>query len=985
MEPAAYFIPFGSVERLQKTDFRTERYQSDLVMCLSGDWRFKYYANREDIPDDFDSEKETMDTISVPSTWQHTGYEKPYYVNTRYPFQPAPPAVPEDCPAGVYIKTFALEEMAPQYTLSFLGVSGAMDLFVNGCYAGYSEGSHNTASFDITPYLQQGQNELAVVNHKWCGGTYMECQDMFRENGIFRDVLLRKSKAFSLLDMEVKTKPIDSAYQLDVLLTLSSASGRVEAALHKDGVCLAEKQMQAASQQLLLTFSDLKVLPWSAEMPVLYDLYLTLYDDTGIAETVRRPVGFKSIEIKGNVFYFNGQPIKLLGVNHHDSHPKTGYAMRVQDMERDVRLFKEYNVNCVRTSHYPPDPCFLDLCDAYGVYVVDEADIETHGCEVELHRPGALSQNSAWQAHYWDRVYRMYSRDKNHPSITMWSLGNESSGYKNQDYCYAQLKKRTDIPVHYEGVCRTRRWAYDVVSQMYPSHGMVSRIADGKGLPRKFYRAPYFMCEYAHAMGMGAGDLEPYVQDIYRGENMLGGCIWEFCDHAVYHAQGTVHYTYGGDHGEAKHDGNFCVDGLFYPDRTPHAGAYQMKNVYRPVRAKQLDSNRFVFFNHRYFDDRPLQVRWQLFSDGAELTGGSFLCSAKPQQAQEITLEYNLSDRRYSHNVLLFRYFDANREIAFEQFVLTAPPVQFVCPKISAPEVQVSENKLFVYFNNGYLIYNADDGRIEKYVYAGRDLLNPVPLGEKGISVSLYRAPLDNDRNLKKNWLALGLDRASFLAKKAGRANTSFDIQGNAVVITNTYILATPKQKKLGSFTLKYAVYGTGKIKVEVQSNAPVRKIKNIPRFGVVLEMPAQFQCVQYYGMGPMQSLSDFYLHCHTGIFETTVQNMHEDYIKPQESSGRTDTRWAQVTDENGYGLRFEAIETPFIFSADPYTSAMCAKAMHREELPASATTCVHLDTYALGAGSNACGPAPQKAHRLSGLEGRGFAFSIEPVEGRHV
>lgn len=980
LDPTAYFIPFGNAEKLLQTDIRTERYQSDLVTCLSGEWQFKYYKNRNEIPDSFDSAAEQMDTVPVPSTWQHTGYEPPYYLNTRYPFKPAPPDIPADCPAGVYLKKFQIDNTALHYTITFLGVAGAMDLFCNGKYVGYSEGSHNTAAFDLTPYVNTGENELAVVNHKWCSGTYMECQDMFRCNGIFRDVLLRKSSNTALTDFEAKTAFTGSTYNLDVLLTLTSGGADIKAELTKDGAALAVQTVHANDKLETLSFRNLEVLSWSAETPEVYDLILTISKENTIVETVRRPIGFKHIEIKGNVFYFNNQPVKLLGVNHHDTNPKTGYVLTVEEMERDIRIFKDYNVNCVRTSHYPPDPAFLDLCDAYGIYVVDEADYETHGCETELHRPGAISHNEKWQNHYWDRVYRMFCRDKNHPSVTMWSLGNEAHGYKNQDYCYHELKKRTTIPIHYEGVCRTRRWAYDVVSQMYPTHAVVKKIANGSGLPKKYYRAPYFMCEYAHAMGMGAGDLEPYVLDIYRGENMLGGCIWEFADHAVYHANRQVRYTYGGDHGEEKHDSNFCVDGLFYPDRTPHAGACQMKNVYRPVRARKLASNQFSFFNHRYFKTGSIQVQWQLRSDGTPIKTGAFLCTAAPQQAQEVTLDFNIDDRQHSHNVLLFRYYENEQEIAFEQFELTAPAIPFIQPKTEAPLVQISEDKLFVHFNHGYLIYNAENGKIEKYVYAGKEMLHPAPIGEQGITVSLFRAPLDNDMYIKKNWLKYGLDREAFYAKKPCNAAHAYDMVGNAVVITNTYVLSTPKCRQLGSFTLTYTIYKTGKISIKIQSNAPVRRIRHIPRFGAVLEMPDSFNRVQYYGMGPMQSLSDFALHCHTGIFETTVENMHEDYIKPQESAGRTDTRWAQITDDNGFGLRFEAIETPFIFSADPYTSALCAKTAHREELPKRGTTCVHIDSYQLGAGSNACGSIPQKKHTLSNLEGKAFSFSIEPI-----
>lgn len=586
---------------------------------------------------------------------------------------------------GVYVKEFEIENTALHHTITFLGVAGSLDLFCNDRYVGYSEGSHNTAAFDLTPYLHAGVNRVAVVNHKWCNGTYMECQDMFRENGIFRDVLLRSHGAFCLEDYVVHTDYADGKYTLSLDLSLGSGSGQVKATLLQEGREVAAQRVENAAGTAHLNFGALEVESWSAETPVLYDLLLELTGTEGTREAVCRPVGFRHIEIRGNVFYLNDQPIKLLGVNHHDSHPVRGYAMTLSDMERDVQLMKQFNVNCVRTSHYPPDPAFLDLCDRYGLYVVDEADIETHGCQVEMHRPGALSHNPKWRGHFWDRVERMFCRDRNHPCITMWSLGNESHGYKNQDYCYQELKKRTTVPVHYEAVVRTRRWCYDVVSEMYPWHNRVHMVAEGKGALPKYYKAPYFLCEYAHAMGMGAGDLEPYVQDFYRGDNMLGGCIWEFCDHAAYHADGPVHYTYGGDHGENKHDSNFCTDGLFFPDRTPHAGAYQMKNAYRPVRATAVDENRYLFQSMLRFATLQIQVRWELLSDGIPVVSGQADLTLNPLEMRELTFDFELTQRSSCHNVLLVRYLRGEEELGFEQFTLTAPTPLCTVPGVSAP------------------------------------------------------------------------------------------------------------------------------------------------------------------------------------------------------------------------------------------------------------------------------------------------------------
>ena len=425
LAPRSYFIPFSSFEEAQECDLLSERYSSADVAVLSGEWKFKYFEKRSAMPDKINTEDYEFDSVSVPSTWQRTGYEEPYYINSRYPFSPKPPHFPEDCPAAIYFKRFNVEDISGNFTLTFLGVAGSLDLFVNGKYAGYSEGSHNTAEFDVNPFIAEGANEILVVNHKWCTGTYLECQDMFRENGIFRDVLLTKAPENSIYDFEAVTSHNeDGTYDLTVVPKFK-LTGEVDfnARLTLGDETVCSKSVNVSPDEISkISFKSLEVEEWSAETPALYNLYLSLSAGGEVIQVIRRAIGFKHIEIRKNVFYFNNKRIKLLGVNHHDSSGVNGYAMTAEEMKRDVELFKEYNVNCVRTSHYPPDPMFLDLCDYYGIYVVDEADIETHGMGEKM-RINGISNNLAWKECYWDRVYRMYERDKNHASSSDRNCG----------------------------------------------------------------------------------------------------------------------------------------------------------------------------------------------------------------------------------------------------------------------------------------------------------------------------------------------------------------------------------------------------------------------------------------------------------------------------------------------------------------------------------------------------------------------------------
>ncbi len=495
-EGRAYFIPFSDKETLEKTDFRKERFSSDLVRVLSGEWEFKYYAHAADLPVNFDTEKTEFDKITVPSTWQRTGYEPPVYLNCPYEIETKPPALPEDMSAGVYRKTFEVTDTDKVFLLNFLGVCPCIDLYVNGEYAGYSEGSHNTAEFDISSLIKKGENEILVVIHKWSVGTFLECQDMFRENGIFRDVLLCEFPKTYINDFYLRTARKADGYSLNATVSVvGDREGYTVEILAKDkngGVLFNDE----ADVNIPMNFYDLDVEEWSAEIPVLYEVYITLKKDGKPVETLRSYLGFKNVRINKNVFLFNGEKIKFKGVNHHDTHEKTGYVMTVEDLEKDLVLMKKLNVNAIRTSHYPPDPHLLMLADYYGFYVVDEADIETHGCGCSPHnRINLISSDMKWAPRYIDRCVRMYNRDRNHACITMWSLGNEAGGIKCHDACYDVLRKLCpEIPVHYEGACRSPRLGYDVISEMYTHQDDVTKV--GEGTRGKLFRQkPFLLCE----------------------------------------------------------------------------------------------------------------------------------------------------------------------------------------------------------------------------------------------------------------------------------------------------------------------------------------------------------------------------------------------------------------------------------------------------------------------------------------------------------
>ena len=625
----SYFIPYPSRAEADAVSAKEKRYASEKVLCLNGTWDFKFYPRPKELPDVLDTDAVSFDSIDVPACWQFRGYDRPFYVNIRYQFPYKPPEIPKEEKAGkvfswlgvdqkisprikdpgeeynfvgVYRKLIHIDSPEKQHVISFLGVASCLDLYVNGRFVGYSEGAHNTAEFNLTGHLSKGENELLAVVHRWCNSTYLECQDMFRNNGIFRDVLLRISDPTDIRDIDAVTKKTGDSYSLTLSASLYSDT---PVTFTLEGHGLSERRVASAlngqnGYYASVTFENLKVKEWNAEEPTLYNIY---YETASAC--IKERIGFKTVEIQGDVFLVNGRKIKFHGVNHHDSSPANGYTLTPDEIERDLQLCKDFNIDTIRTSHYPPDPLLLELADEMGIYIVDENDLETHGTFAHQLPPtyNSISHDKKWQKHYLDRITRLYERDKIHAntSIVMWSLGNEAGGYNNTDAMYDFLKARSPLPVHYESAVHCKKVAYDVGSDMYPSVQKVHEIGEHRCKQKKLNDRPYFLCEYAHAMGVGPGNTEAYWKEIYTHDNLMGGCVWEMVDHAVLHPNGT--YTYGGDHGEWEHDGNFCVDGMFYPDRLPSTGAKIMRFIYRPVRVSHLAGDSFEIFNTTAFSE----------------------------------------------------------------------------------------------------------------------------------------------------------------------------------------------------------------------------------------------------------------------------------------------------------------------------------------------------------------------------------------------
>ena len=936
----SYFVPYTTRDKADAVNLLQKRYQSDKVTCLSGTWDFKFYPMPSQVPDILDTDAVCFDTIDVPSCWQFRGYDRPFYLNTRYQFPFDPPVIPKEGPVsntmwvskspkglkvnwatpqneynfvGIYRKKLHIPADKKRRIISFLGVASCLDLYVNGGVVGYSEGSHNTAEFDLTPFLQPGENELVAVVHRWCTGTYLECQDMFRNNGIFRDVLLYEMDRVDFWDVDFTTEKMEGTYAATATALLNT-NGTVTVTLCGNGV-FAEKQVRTQNKKATVVFDNLKVQEWTAEAPVLYDLYFTLP-----GSCVKLRVGFRDIKIQGDVFTLNGSKVKLKGTNHHDSSPVGGYTMTPEEIERDVLLCKEYNMDTIRASHYPPDPLLLELCDEFGIYVIDEADIETHGSFTMQTVPdyNTISHNTAWKAHYMDRAKRLYGRDKTHPSIIMWSLGNEAGGYRNMDAMYAWFKKQTKTPVHYEGVIHSARIAYDVGSEMYPPISQVHKVATHTRKEKQLNDRPYFLCEYAHAMGVGPGGIEGYWDEIYAYDNLMGGCVWEMCDHAVLHEDGC--YTYGGDHGEFMHDLNFCVDGMFYPDRSPSTGAHIMRHIYRPIRVHHLHGCTYEIFNTNSFTDSDCYLLQFVYPDGRKET----VCVKIPPLtkreielpqcvAPETTLTVIVTDTR------------SGREVSKEQVVNCVPVVEGVALSRTLPDWMRIEDGKIVLEKNGKRMTSADQYTL------------------------LYRAPTDNDGRFGREKL---MDDYVLQHEKILSVNATEDC-----VTVESRITC---RNQIFRCTDIYEGCDGGILVTSRLCCTKAKKHDLLPRFAKAYRLESDFDQVTYVGRNA-ESYCDMKSHAQIAAVSCTVADMTEPNIKPQESGNRCDCTYVRLSDgEDAFSVT--AVDKPFELGVKPYSDWALSGMTHRGDEVCTGTY-LTISAFQMGIGTGACGPKPLPEH----------------------
>ena len=991
MPARAYYIPASK----RMDNLVEHREESDRMQLLNGTWKFQYFTSIYNIKDSFfekNYDTENFDEIQVPSVWQMAGYDTHQYTNIRYPFPFDPPYVPQDIPCGAYVHNFeySRDEKASKAFLNFEGVDSCFYVWINGSYVGYSQVSHMTSEFDVTDVLQDGTNTVAVLVMKWCDGSYLEDQDKFRMSGIFRDVYILKRPEQAISDYHIKSKIEDilAKVELDVKfysptnvkISIEDRNGAVVAlgSIAEEGTAVLE----IASPEL-----------WNTENPYLYKLILETEN-----EVIVDHIALRKVEIKDQVIYLNGQKIKFRGVNRHDSDPVTGFTISLEQITTDLTLMKQHNFNAIRSSHYPNAPFFYEMCDKYGFMVIDEADIEAHGPFMIYRKEDTdynrfkrwnekIADDPVWEEAIVDRVKLMVERDKNRFCIVMWSMGNESAYGCNFEKALEWTKNYDpDRITQYESA-RYRNYDetydysnLDVYSRMYPTLSEIQEYLDKDG------SKPFLLVEYCHSMGNGPGDFEDYFQMIQDNDKMCGGFVWEWCDHAIAHGiaeNGKTIYAYGGDHGEEIHDGNFCMDGLVYPDRTVHTGLLEYKNVYRPVRVVSYDkeSGELVLHNYMDFDDLKdyVKISYELTQDGLVISKDILSeFSVLPHGEGKTNLKISVPENGKCYLKLIYHLkkelplLDEDHILGFDEIEVSKDDAKcklaekWMQKTAVDSELQVNENDTQIHIKGREFAYTIDrrTALFTEMKFAGREYLN------HPMELNIWRAPTDNDMYIKAEWKKAHYDKAYT------RAYTTEVVQGKqgVKIVSHASVVAETVQKIL-DVTITWKIDASGKIDADIEATKD-GEFPDLPRFGVRMFLDKKLSDARYFGMGPQESYRDKHQAASHGLYRANVRDLHEDYIRPQENGSHYDCGYVELNNSR-YGMAAFS-ESTFSFNASYYTQEELEKKTHNYELAESDSVVLCVDYALNGIGSNSCGPVVLDQYRFNDVLFR-FQFTLVP------
>lgn len=948
------------------------------TVSLNGSWDFLYLEAPEYSPSDFyQTEADTKEwgTITVPSCWQLKGYGQMHYTDVLYLFPINPPYVPTNNPTGIYRRNFTVEKewLNNRTIIKFHGVDSAYDLWVNGEYVGYGKVSRMSAEFDLTDVIREGENQITVRVYQWSDGTYLEDQDMWWLSGIYREVELINIGHTCIWDCHIETDLNetweDGILKVKVFVEKPAEDTSLQWVLLDE----EEKTVSEGSLAKVRGTEDIhipveKVKLWNAEKPYGYTFLLMRYQGEELKEAIPFYTGFRKIEIKGNTFTVNGKAVLLNGVNRHDYDPKNGRTVTKENMLSDILLMKQHNINAIRCSHYPAGEYLYELCDRYGLYVIDEADLECHGFEISCEY-NRISNDPSWENAYTDRVKRMIERDRNHPCIIMWSLGNESSFGCNFEKM-AHVAKEMDPArlIHYEGDSEAK--VTDVYSTMYTRLNKLIEIGEGNQGENK----PHVMCEYGHSMGNGPGGLFEY-QEVYRKyERLQGGFIWEWFDHGIEARRdnGEIYYKYGGDYGDTPTNGNFCIDGLLFPDRTPSPALKEYKQVIAPVKAvlKSWEGRLIEVENcYDFLDLSHLELQWNISYDDKVLLGGEIgNLNALPGAKQEIKLACDpieaLPNTDYYLNLIFVlkedaSYAKAGHLVAREQFQLP----DFIertseDPQKGSLRVISDETAVVIRNENTEVVFNKVHGRLVSYKAQGRELIN------KGPELTVDRAVIDNDMYKKEDW------RNKYFLQFPSEQLEAVQVEEEEEKVTVTFYQYFSCLNQSWGYRLiyRYNIHSDGRLELELTGN--VRKEGEIfppmlPRIGIVFHTPKLTE-VAWYGKGYEENYCDSAKAAFMGVYRGNIGSFHTDYVYPQENGHREQVKWFSLTDGKE-GLLIKAAN-PVGINVHDYTKEALEKAAHMGCIEKCEDIVVNIDYRQSGLGSNSCGEEQLEPYRV-GLE----------------
>jgi len=946
-----------SVNRLPQRSYYIPE-NAGAYTLLNGEWNFKYYESEADYEENITA----WDKIPVPSCWQLYGYEDPNYTNVNYPYPVDPPYVPDINPCGVYERTFEVKNAKNRTYIVFEGVSSCVYLYINGKFVGYSQGSHLQAEFDVTDFVVEGENTIRAKILKWCAGSYLEDQDFFRFNGIFRDVYMLSRPEGHLSDIEILTKEgvITCNYKGDAKVTLKNAQGEV---------------LSEANGKDSVSFTVENYIEWNAEKPYLYTL---VFEAAG--EVISMKAGFKTVAIADNyALLINGVSVKLKGVNHHDTDGFKGWYQTDEDMRKDLLLMKELNINTVRTSHYPPPPIFLNMCDEIGMYVVLETDLETHGfvnrsrgrSGYDNENPYWLHRRPEWEDAFMDRMIRAYERDKNHPSIIMWSTGNESGHGPNHMAMIDWVHERCPgCIVHCEDASRGGFTDHaDVYSWMYPElfkdhvfpDGAVWQSLNGKILNEEIDR-PIFLCEYAHAMGNGPGSVTDYMNLMWQYPKFIGGCVWEWADHTVV-VDGVP--KYGGDFNERCHDHNFCCDGLVFYDRTFKAGSLEVKACYQYITSSLNGTDLTITNLYDFTNLNEYTLLAEVTADGEVVKTTQYSFDLEPKESCEINIANLVSDIENSKlGVYLNLYLkdgDGN-EVAMMQHEVEIPKV---AAELCETPLALAENeKEIIAEGEGFrYVFSKLLGGFTSIVLDGKEQL------AAPTQITAWRAPTDNDRGIRKFWEMS--DKDNYTGENLNELFSKVyecTVSGNKITVKGS--LSGVCRMPFMHHTATYTFFADGR--VDITLDGEIREDAYwLPRLGFEWKLTQDSAAFTYFGMGPGESYVDMCSHAKMGRFESTAEKEYVNYIKPQEHGNHYNTKELRFPGLVFTGESFEC-------NVSEYDSIHLSKVKHIDELKKNGMINVRVDYKVSGIGSASCGPALLEKYRLDEKEIH-FAYSFAP------